>query len=464
MADIGALRKQMIDAAKKKITQKYEDRDVHIIKSVNILEDIDPIANLLIEQLREWHSVHFPELSEMVKEGSTYVKLVSSIGPREGFTEKKIGMHIDDRDFAREIAKAAENSIGSSASEKDITEMKSLAQNCLNLIQEREHLSKYLEQTMMQELPNFTEIAGPVLGAKILAKIGSKKSLAFAPASTIQMIGAEKALFMHFRKGVNGPKYGYLFQHPLVKAAKDVHKGRIARSVASKLAIAAKKDYFGNRSSADDLKKKLDERVEALGKIVNERVHAPQASQREPMPRREYMSSGQRREFSDQRPQKEFTPAPRVQSAEGEHRTFATSYGQAHERPRGGYDNSRPVHRSGGAGFGRRTEFRPPYNKPREGARAGFGGRREYGSKPAYSHAESRPKSDGFHYSKRPEGSAKFGEGTRAYPARDSEGTADKGSFSAGERKPFNKDSHHKRPFGGNRRGGRNQGGSRRGR
>ena len=148
-------------------------------------------------------------------------------------------------------------------------EIKPLALTCLNLRQERESPAKSLEETMKRELPNFTELAGAVIGAKMLARLGSRKRLAFSPASTLQMVGAEKALFMHFRKGVKGPKYGYLFQHPLVKGAKDAVKGRVARSLAAKLSIAVRKDYFGSTSGAEDMKKKLDERVEALAKIVN---------------------------------------------------------------------------------------------------------------------------------------------------------------------------------------------------
>src|SRR3989344_6885099 len=236
MADIEALRRQMIDAAKRKVTQKFEDKDVHIIKSVNILDDIDPISNLLIEQLREWHGVHFPELSDMVKDNDSYVKLVSALGKREEYTEGKIGAQVEDKEFAARIAEAAKKSIGSTVSGQDFAEIKTLALNCLNLRQEREYLAKYLEETMKRELPNFTELAGAVIGGKMLARLGSRKRLAFSPASTLQMVGAEKALFMHFRKGVKGPKYGYLYQHPLVKAAKQEDKGRLARTIASKLA------------------------------------------------------------------------------------------------------------------------------------------------------------------------------------------------------------------------------------
>src|SRR3989338_2461432 len=213
MDNIEEMRKRLIESAKKKVTQKYEDKDVHIIKSVSILDDIDPISNLLIEQLREWYSVHFPELGDMVSDHDNYLKLVYNIGKKSNFTEKNISDQLNDPEFAQRIGDVAKKSIGSAVSEADLAEMKALALNCINLRGQREQLSKYLEEIMQKELPHFTEIAGPVIGAKILAKVGSKQRLAFVPASTIQMVGAEKALFMHIKKGVKGPKYGYLYQH-----------------------------------------------------------------------------------------------------------------------------------------------------------------------------------------------------------------------------------------------------------
>jgi len=443
MADIEALRKQMIEASKRKVTLKYEDKDIHIIKSVGILEDIDPIANLLIEQLREWHAVHFPELNDMVKDNDVYVKLVSSIGKRDDFTEKKILEQIEDKPLATQIAEAAKKSIGSGATPADLAEMKSLALNCLNLRQEREYLSKYLEETMKRELPNFTEIAGPVIGAKILAKLGSKKRLAFVPASTIQMIGAEKALFMHFRKGVKGPKYGYLFQHPMVKASPDHQKGKIARSLAATLAIAAKKDYFGNKTSADDLKEKLEERIEALKKSVNAKPGATQ----EMKPRQERNNF---REFRTERPRPEFRPraeygaAPRRERS-GAREGFAPrpDYGGYRPRTEGGY---KPL---GEGGFKPRGEggFKPL-------------GEGEFRPRPEYG-APRRPRrddGDGFkprdkfvHSSKtqRPEGKPQFRTPT-----------GEKAGGYGSDRKPFSMDSVGK---GGHRqrKGGRKQWGSR---
>lgn len=264
MDKIEALRKRLISSAKKKIQEKYEGKETHIIKSVNLLEDIDSSSNLLIEQLREWYSIYFPELDSVVSDNEKYVELVHTIGERKGFTHKAVAKIIKDETMISTIIGKSKKSMGTDIDKEDLAEMQTLALNSHNLRQERESLAKYIEKGMQKELPNFSQLAGAIIGAKILSQAGSLKKLAFMPASTIQLIGAEKALFLHIKQGVKGPKYGYLFQHPLVKTAKTENKGRIARSLAAKLAIAAKKDYFGNRTPATDMKKELDERAKEL--------------------------------------------------------------------------------------------------------------------------------------------------------------------------------------------------------
>ena len=123
---------------------------------------------------------------------------------------------------------------------------------------------KFLENELQQIMPNLSRLATPLVAAKILAKLGSSERVAFMPASTLQVIGAEKALFRHLRKGARPPKHGYIFQHPLVKAAPRETRGKIARALAGKMAIAAKQDYFGKKDTGDALEKQLDARVKRI--------------------------------------------------------------------------------------------------------------------------------------------------------------------------------------------------------
>lgn len=440
MDTIEEMRKKLIDSAKRKVQQKYEQKDVHIIKSVNILEDLDPISNLLTEQLREWHSVHFPELNEILaNESEEYLKLVCHIGQRENFSAKNVAQHVNNPERAANIMEAAKKSMGAAVSEKDMQEMKALALNCLNLRQEREYLSKYLEETMQNELPNFTEVAGPVIGAKILAKAGSKRKLAFLPASAIQMIGAEKALFMHFKKGVKGPKYGYLYQHPLVKAARQEDKGRLARTIASKLAIAAKMDYFGAKSGAAELRQGIEKRATEL--------HGAKKKPEKPIVVPERAA---RTDFTERRgPGRFMQAAPRKEIARGEGKEgFGTGRGRRREdfgagrRPfgRDGMDEGRMPFREEGRVEGHRRfrrEGRDEGRRPFRGdsMREGFA-RRPFGR---HSFREStqttgRPHRAGFVNRERPFRHREDG------PARDEPASRERPVFGRGHfgrRKPF---------------------------
>ncbi|MEM4257007.1 MAG: NOP5/NOP56 family protein [Candidatus Diapherotrites archaeon] len=240
------IRKKLIQATKKKIQEKYSEHDIHIIKAIRILEDLDNTTNLLIEQIKEWYSVHFPEMQELIQDNDKYIETLINTGNKQNFsitkTEKTIG-----KETATKLDKTKKESMGAKITDKDINTILSLAKTCKNLREERNKLAKYIEETMKEELPNFTAISGPMIGAKMLAKAGSKKKLAYMPASRIQTLGAEKALFLHIKKGKKPPKYGYLYQHPTIQAQKPNKKGKTARKLAGKLAIAAKKDYFNQQ-------------------------------------------------------------------------------------------------------------------------------------------------------------------------------------------------------------------------
>ena len=117
---------------------------------------------------------------------------------------------------------------------------------------------------MKKLLPNFSKLAGTLIGAKILSISGSLDRLVKLPASTIQILGAEKALFQHLKTGSKPPKYGLLYQHPMVKKAKPDHKGKVARILAAKLSLALKVDYFTKRDISEELEKGLDEKTKNL--------------------------------------------------------------------------------------------------------------------------------------------------------------------------------------------------------
>ncbi|MBN2126911.1 MAG: hypothetical protein JW703_00800 [Candidatus Diapherotrites archaeon] len=242
--DLSDLRNQMIHSVKKGIKEEYTESDLHIIKSINLVDAMDETVNLLTEHLREWHAIHFPELNQLVNDNEKFIKLVAELNERKNFSFEKIMKVIEDISLAEKIALKAENSAGEETDKNALNEMRSLAENINALKNQRKQIQEFIEKEMSRKWPNYSKECGSIIGARILAKLGSGKKLAFSPSSTIQVVGAEKALFNYLKKGGLPPKYGYLFAHPLVQQAKKTDKGKTARKLAGKISIAAKKDYF----------------------------------------------------------------------------------------------------------------------------------------------------------------------------------------------------------------------------
>lgn len=266
--DLGALRKQLIQKAKKEVAIAYGEREIHAIKAVNVIDDLDTVFNLLSEHVREWYGTHFPELDNLAHDPFAYLKLVHAFGNRKNYSEEKTMEIIQDKELAKRIFDYSKKSMGAEIEDKRLDEIKLLALNALNLKEERTFLEKFLDSETKAIAPNFTVLAGSIITGRILSEAGSLKRLATMPASTIQVLGAEKALFRHLknRKKVRGPKYGFLFAHALVRQLPLKKKGRMARTIAGKLAIAAKADYFSKRDISVELQKELQSRFEELKK------------------------------------------------------------------------------------------------------------------------------------------------------------------------------------------------------
>ena len=154
--------------------------------------------------------------------------------------------------------------MGADLAETDLTQIQSLCKNILSLYQLRENMENYLDTAMEEVAPNVKAMVGSLLGARLIAISGGLTNLARRPASTIQVLGAEKALFRSLKTGSRPPKHGIIFQHTYLHEAKKWHRGKIARALAGKLAIAARSDAFGGRYIADELKANLEKRIEEI--------------------------------------------------------------------------------------------------------------------------------------------------------------------------------------------------------
>jgi len=251
---------------KRQIKEKLSGREAHIIKAINALEDVDLVFNMLFEDVRDWYSLHFPELFRLVKEPEKSLALITNITFRKKFVKEEIVKYYANEHIAEILEKRAKESAGAEMGEQDASILKGLAKRTYELKKYRAKLASFIEREMQEKLPNLTKVAGPLLGARLLREAKSMKKLAFMPSSTIQVIGAEKALFRHMRKGTKPPKHGIIFQHPLLRKVKRENRGKMARAIANKISLAVKEDYFGKREISEKFAKELEEEAEHLMK------------------------------------------------------------------------------------------------------------------------------------------------------------------------------------------------------
>jgi nucleolar protein 58 len=192
-------------------------------------------------RLREWYGWHFPECGKIVADNVTYAKVVKTIGMRTN-TGNTIFEDIVPEDIEKMIKEAAEISMGSEISDEDEFNIKELCDQIIALSEYRTSLTEYLKARMMAIAPNLTVMVGELVAARLISHAGSLINLAKQPASTIQIFGAEKALFRALRTKHDTPKYGLIYHASIVGQANPKLKGKISRSLASKCALCVRVD------------------------------------------------------------------------------------------------------------------------------------------------------------------------------------------------------------------------------
>lgn len=279
MKKLSELRKKIVEKTKKRVEEVYTEEDRYIIQAIEGLDDLDAAYNLLVERLREWYGLHFPEINQMVKDHDSLVALVSEVGTRSEMDSKRLRQVLGEK-LAPRIADSASKSMGTTLEGDDLEAIKGFAEKVGGLREVRERLAEYIKERMKVVAPNTTAVAGPLLGARLISKAGGLKKLAMLPASTIQVLGAETALFKHLAKGTPPPKHGLLFQHPLVRNAKKWQRGKIARAIAAKLAIAVREDYFGEKDVSDMLLSDIEGRVNEIKEKYPQPPKRPQKTKK----------------------------------------------------------------------------------------------------------------------------------------------------------------------------------------
>lgn len=266
----GILQKFAINLSSMKVKETSEKLDLHLVQAVNTLDEIDEIINTISTRIREWYGLHFPELDYLLQNIITYANIVRDAGSRENITKELLSqLEIPEKKIEL-IQQAISKSQGGDLTVESSESLKILASEVIKLSELRTNLSSTVENLMEILAPNLKNILTAIIGARLIAKAGSLLRLAQMPSSTIQIIGAEKALFRALKTGTRPPKHGLIFQHPSVNSAPKWQRGKIARALSSKIAIAVRIDVYRKGALDNSLLDKLTKRIETIQKIYHE--------------------------------------------------------------------------------------------------------------------------------------------------------------------------------------------------
>ncbi|MFA5108822.1 MAG: NOP5/NOP56 family protein [Candidatus Micrarchaeia archaeon] len=258
---------KFIKRAKEGLQTEIASPDHILVQVVSSIDELNKISNLMYERLTEWYGLHFPEFKH--KEPVKYVQVALAFD-RAHPDKQKLAQIVGPN--ADSILHQANNSVGVHFSDEDMQMLREEARTILMLFELKEKQEKYADALATRLAPNISELAGPAVAAKLIAHAGGLKKLASMPSSTIQVIGAEKALFKHLKSGSPPPKHGLIFQHPLISTATRRARGRIARALAAKITIASKADAFTKHNIAALLKEKFEARAQdILNKTKNDK-------------------------------------------------------------------------------------------------------------------------------------------------------------------------------------------------
>jgi len=224
--------------------------DTMIVQAVSLLDDIDKELNNYVMRSREWYGWHFPELTKIITDNIAYIRTVLAMGTREKAATTDFSSILPE-DIEEKVKEAAEMSMGTEITEEDLMNIQSLCEQVLELTEYRAQLYEYLKNRMVAIAPNLTILVGELVGARLIAHAGSLINLAKHPASTIQILGAEKALFRALKTRHATPKYGLIYHAQMVGQTSVKNKGKMSRMLAAKAALACRYDALGEDTTTD---------------------------------------------------------------------------------------------------------------------------------------------------------------------------------------------------------------------
>ncbi|MHA2085099.1 MAG: C/D box methylation guide ribonucleoprotein complex aNOP56 subunit [Candidatus Thorarchaeota archaeon] len=258
-SDLVSFRRSLaLLVARATVSAASEEKDLLVKHAIDAIGEIDKSINVVAMRIREWYSLHYPSLSPLIEDQEQFAMVVKACGDKS-----RIDIDLSES-VVKSIMEARDKDIGADLQDMDIKVMRSVADSILDFYVLRRELEAYVTEMMISIAPNVTSLVGPLVGARLLSSAGSLKELARKPSSTIQLFGAEKALFRSIKTGADPPKHGIIFQTPEIHSAPYWQRGKIARALAGKLAIAARIDAYSNKKVVDKLRIDFETRVKEI--------------------------------------------------------------------------------------------------------------------------------------------------------------------------------------------------------
>lgn len=264
------VREVGISLSKKRVAHSSQRVDKNVVHAILSMDDIDKTTNLFSARISEWYGVHFPEIMREVQNHLTLCKIITTIGTKDNFTEENVKSFGFSNEKSKRIVNLARNSMGANFTENDLHPLQDLSLRMIDLYEERDKLEAWIGREISRIAPNMKAIVGAPIAARLIALAGGLRELAMKPASTIQLLGAEKALFRALKTGAKPPKHGIIYQIPELHGCPWWQRGNISRAIAGRLTIAGRVDFFQGEFIGDQLKLEVDRKVEEIKKKYKE--------------------------------------------------------------------------------------------------------------------------------------------------------------------------------------------------
>ncbi len=284
------LRERMIKKAKEGISETYSNEEHALMQSINAYLETTKSQNLAFERLSEWYGIYYPEIK--VSSPKMLADMVSVLNSRSSISKEEIERIVSDGQRAESIYSKAMATIGRDMPEVEKTAIIAFARMSRQMSDTLEGLESYIKEASTSIMPNTTYLTDEKIAAELLSKAGSLERLASMPASTVQLLGAEKALFKHIKFGSRPPKYGVLFKLTEISNGPREKRGRIARAYATKVCIALKADFYTKNFIAERLKQDLDDTIKKIKETPNKGIKPHQGSENRFQQRRPGRFSG----------------------------------------------------------------------------------------------------------------------------------------------------------------------------